>query len=67
MIIAEAETSLGIVTVKKRDDGFYDVLTDGVNNQPGHDAAGVIRCLAFYLHGESYRLRKQLTAEQGLR
>ena len=62
-IIAEAETSLGIVTIKQRDDGLYDILTDGVNNQPGHDANGAIRCLAFYLHGESYRLRKQLTAK----
>jgi len=62
-VIAEAETSNGLVKVVQRDDGLYDVLTDGVNNQPGHDADGVIRCLAFYLHGESYKLRKKLTLQ----
>lgn len=62
-LIAEAETSMGLVEVVQRDDGFYDVITDGINSQPGHDAEGVMRCLCHYMHSESYNLRKQLTAK----
>lgn len=57
-LIAEAETSQGLVEVVQRDDGLYDILTNGVNFQPGHDAHGVIRALCGYLHAEGYVLDK---------
>jgi hypothetical protein len=71
-IVAEAETSFGVVKVVARvvqpaprhgfdlprEELVYDVRVNDVNLHPGCDAEAAMRALAHYLQGESYRLQK---------
>jgi hypothetical protein len=59
VVVAEAETSFGLVEVKSKGKGYaYDVCVDGVVKHPNSAPDDVIRALCHYLNSEGYKISK---------
>lgn len=55
-IIVDIDYNEGELVVEKKDNGLYDIIVGGKIVQPNHDAEGVMRALAHYLHSTNYKL-----------
>lgn len=63
-LVAEVETELMHIEVRKHSNGLYDVLNNGVVRHPQGDADMAIRALAHYLQSSEHakeKLRKQMS------
>lgn len=57
-IIVEIDYQGSELVVTKKENQMYDITIGGKVVQPNHDAEGVMRALAHYLHSSEYKFSK---------